>query len=261
MTFDRPPASVPATPGYVLDVIRDEHRQLSQFDTEVDPDADLTFETTVAEWRSACDLLDWRRLGRALDEEWRLGRPVAAWRAVLEPGRERTLRDLCEFIASGASKPTIEPLRILGSTCLPAGAFVAIRSLLREAGADVDSVAPSTPLHEYTRRHLGVFLGPISRLAPGSLPAVKLGTPRDDLCITGFMVGLLAVSVGGLFSPRDPGFFFLAVTAVGVLLALISCAGAWITARCLPLSKAEFGSLRTFRDLAYVVAEGARPGG
>lgn len=250
MTYDRPPASVPATPGYILDVIRDSHRQQCQFDPEAEPDAELRFDTTIAEWRSACDLLDWRRLGRALDGEWGLGRPEAAWRSVLEPAEERTLHDLCEFIAAGAVRPSIEPVRILGATCFPAGAFLAIRSLLRQAGANVDSVAPSTPLDEYTRRHLSVFLGPISRLAPDALPAVKLSMPWYDLSIARFLIGLLAASAGWFVSPL--------ATAAGVILALTSWAGTWITARYLPPAKVEFGNLRTFRDLAGVVAEGAQ---
>jgi hypothetical protein len=68
--FDRPPVLVAATPAYVLDVIRDQHRQQCGYDPMADSDAELTFETTIAEWRDACDLLDWRRLGRALDREW-----------------------------------------------------------------------------------------------------------------------------------------------------------------------------------------------
>lgn len=249
MTYDRPPVAAPATSEYILDAIRDSHRQQCQFDPEAEPDAELTFETTVADWRSACDLLDWRPLGRALDSEWSLGRPDAAWRSVLEPAKERTLRDVCDFVASGAMRPSIEPMSILGVTCFPAGVFLAIRSLLREAGADVGSLAPSTPLDEYNRRYLGVFLGPISRLAPNALPAVRVSTPWYDLSIAGFLLGLVVASAGWFVSPL--------ATAAGVILALTSWAGSWIAARYLPPSKVEFGSLRTFRDLAGVVAQRA----
>ncbi len=250
MTYERPPVAVPATPEFVLEVIRDSHRQQCQFDSMADQDAELAFETTVADWRSACDLLDWRPLGRALDGEWSLGRSDAAWRTVLEPAKERTLRDVCDFVASGATRPSIEPMSIVGMTCFSAGVFLAIRSLLREAGADVGSLAPSTPLDEYTRHYLGVFLGPISRLAPNSLPAVHVSTPWYDLSSGGFLLGLLAAAAGWLVSPL--------VAAAGIVLALTSWVGIWITARYLPPSKVEFGSLRTFRDLACVVAQRAQ---
>lgn len=249
MIYDRPPMYVPATADYVLKVIRDSHRQQCQFDPEADPDAELTFETTVADWRLACDLLGWRPLGRALNGAWGLDRSDDDWRSVLEPPKRRNLRDVCEFIASGAFRPSIQPLKILGATCLPAGAFLAIRGLLREAGADVDSLSPSTPIDEFARRHPGAFLGPISRLAPNALPDVRVTTPWYDLSILGFALGLLAAVAGCFISPL--------ATIAGVFLALFSWAGAWIASR-LPPSKVEFDGLRTFRDLATVVAQGAR---
>jgi hypothetical protein len=114
MTYDRPPAFIPATPEYVLAAIRDSYRQQCQYDPETEPDVDLTFNTTIDEWRSACDLIPWRELGRVLDDEWSLGRPQDAWRTVLTPEWKRTLRTLCEFISEGAIRPSIEPATILG---------------------------------------------------------------------------------------------------------------------------------------------------
>jgi hypothetical protein len=248
MTYDRPPAYVPATPDYVLAVIRDSHRQQCQFDPEAEPDVELTFQSTVAEWRSACDLLEWRQLGRALDSQWKLGRPDTAWHNVLEPAAARTLRELCEFIARGSVRPLVEPVNIMGATCLTAGAFLAFRSLLRDAGADVDSVAPSTPLDQYARRHLAVFLGPISWLAPNVLPEIKMSTPWYDLSLAGYVLGLLVAAVGCFVSPF--------VTAAGVILAMVSWASVWISARLQLPSSVTFGDLRTFRDLAKVVAAG-----
>jgi hypothetical protein len=250
VTYDRPPIYLPATPDYVLAVIRDSHRQQCQFDPEAESDVELTFRTTIAEWRSSCDLLDWRQLGRAIDSQWKLGRPDTSWHTVLEPAKVRTLRELCEFIAQGSVRPSIEPVIIMGATCLTAGAFLAIRSLLRDAGADVDSVAPSTPLDQYTRRHLAVFLGPISWLAPNALPEIKMSTPWYDLSCTGWVLGLLIATLGCLISPL--------VTAAGVILALLSWAAVWMIARLLLPSSVTFGSVQTFRDLAEVVAEGVR---
>lgn len=250
MTYDRPPVFVPATADYVLDVIRDSHRQQCQFDPEADPDAVLTFETTVADWRSACDLLEWRALSRALDGEWNLGRSDADWRSALEPPENRTLRDVCELIASGALRPSVEPLRIMGATCLPAGAFLAIRAMLRDAGADVDSLTPSTLIDEFARRYLGVFLGPISRLAPNALPPVRVSAPWYDLSLVGFALGFLATVAGLFISPL--------ATAGGVLLILVSWAGARIALQH-PPSQVEFGDLRNFRDLAVAIAQRALP--
>ena len=204
MKSDVSPTYVPATAEYVLAVFRDQHRQDCSIEYDAEPQLELTFETTIGEWRFWCDLLDWRRLGRALDTGWKLGLPDSAWRAVLEPARCRTLRDLCSFIAQTAFMPSIEPVNILNSKCVNAGAFLAIRSTLEESGVNVDSVAPSTPLEPYARRHLEVFLGPIARLAPNSLPDVKVSRPLYELCFWGLIFGLLVAIAGSLISPIVP---------------------------------------------------------
>src|SRR5438309_906279 len=68
--------------------------------------------------------------------------------------------------------------------------------ILVGAGADVSAVAPSTPLHEYTRRYPGVFLGPVSQLAPGALPLVKIRTPVYHAFVYGMLIAWLALVAG-----------------------------------------------------------------
>jgi hypothetical protein len=250
VNYDRSPTYVPATPEYVLAVLRDQHRQDCSIEYDAEPQLELTFETTIAEWRFWCDLVDWRRLGRALDGEWKLGLPDAAWRAVLEPARSRTLGDLCSFIARAAFMPSIEPVNILTSKCLTAGAFLAIRSTLQESGVNVDSVAPSTPLEPYARRHPGVFIGPIARLAPNALPDVKISRPLYEVSFWTWIFGLLVGLAGSLISPI--------VTGGGVCVVGLAWIGAWIDARFFLPSRVTIGDLRTFGDLARLVAEGAR---
>jgi hypothetical protein len=191
-----PAIDSPATPEYVLAVLRDMHRQQCQHDPEVDSGALLSFNTTVAEWRDACDLIGWRELGHAYNQFWGIACKDHEWRAVLEPARQRRLADVCQLIAAYATRPVIRPSRMLGSTCAPAGAFLTIRSLLHEAGAPAGEIAPSTPLAPYTRRFGAVFLGPISRLAPGALPPVRIRTPVYDAAIWGVLVAVLCLLVG-----------------------------------------------------------------
>jgi hypothetical protein len=157
-----PTIAKPATPEYVLAVIRDMHRQQCQYDPEADPSSVLSFDTTVAEWRDACDLLGWRKLGRAYNQLWGISCSDAEWRAVLEPARQGRLADVCRLIASRAVRPLIRPSRLSGTGCVPAGAFLTIRSLLHEAGAAAG--------------------GDCSIDAAGSLhAAVRGGIPRPDL--------------------------------------------------------------------------------
>ena len=239
------PQIVPATPEYVLSVIVDDHRQQSQYDPEADPDAVLTLDTTVAEWRNACDLVGWRGLGRALNDYWDIRCTDRQWETVLTPASQRTLRDVCSVIASHATRQVIRPVTLLGKPCDTAGAFLTVRSLLRQAGADVRPVRPSTPLAPYLRQHVEVFLGPISRLAPGALPPVEIRTPLYDRAVIGFVASLVLIILGWLVSPLCAA---LGAVSAGFFYALV-----WVAAKSRPAS-VEFGGVQTFRDLAMVLA-------
>ncbi len=233
----------PATPDYVLAVFRDWYGR----DPGADPDVDLSFETTVEEWREHDDLIDWQEFGRNLNAFWEIDCSDAEWKAVLEPARTKPLAAVCELIARHATRPRIRPSRWLGRTCAPAGAFLAVRSLLTEAGVDPREIAPSTPLAPYARRHWGTLLDVLTRLAPGALPPVRIRTPVHDAAVLGIVigaVGLLAGNCAGL----------PVVTIAGGVLYVSSFAATWIAARYLLPASVEFGNLMTFRDLAKLIA-------
>jgi hypothetical protein len=247
-----PTAPEPATPEYVLAVIRDGHRQASQFDPEVDPAVDLSFDTTVEQWQDACDLVEWKKLGRAYNECWRISCTDDEWRSVLVPASEKRLADVCELIASRASRQSVSPATILGTTCKTAGAFLTIRSLLHDAGARPDDITPSASILPFTRRYPRLFLGDISRLAPGALPPVKIRTPIYDAGVWGMLAGLACLIVGGC------GWMFssvmIAIAAVGGSLFLISYGIVSFAARHVLPASVEFGDLKTFRDLSRAIS-------
>ena len=114
-----PTIDEPATANYVLEVLRDMHRQASQFDPEVERGVELSFETTVAEWRNACNLVEWRELGRAYNQIWGIQCTDSEWYRALEPARAMQLSDVCQLIARHATAPRIRPARLLGGDCLP----------------------------------------------------------------------------------------------------------------------------------------------
>ena len=243
--------AAPATPGYVLAVLRDQHRHVCSHDPAANPNVDLTFDSTVAEWREAVDLLEWRPLAAALDEMWGLNRSEKHWRAVLEPAGERTLRDVCEFIAAGAVRPAVVPVTIAGSACPKAGAFLAVRGLLVECGlppAEARRIGPSTPLAGYTRRFGGELLWRLGRLTPGVLPRVAVDDPVHDAAVTVCVVGWLCLMAGSAWVVRlwPLALFGGGLFAVGQLVAWSG--SVW------PPGAVTFGELRTFRDLAEALA-------
>src|SRR5579871_4381115 len=235
-----------ATPEYVLAVLRDQHRQACQFG-DADGNVVLMPDTTVAQWREACDLLEWRELGRAENEFWGIKCSDAQWRRVLTPENKSRLADVCQFIAARARRPMIRPAAFFGSRCVSAGAFLTIRSLLADAGAQAKDIAPSTDLAPYTRRYHDVFLNSISRLAPGALPLVRIRpTPNHNVVLALMLLGMICEIAG---RGEETG----CITIIGMLLIGLCYLSSFGKSRCSPTS-VEFGELKTFRDLAVVVA-------
>jgi hypothetical protein len=240
----------PATSAYVLAVLQDMHRQQCQYDPEADPGAIFSLETTVAEWRDACAFVEWKELARLQNEFWGVSFSDKEWHAVLEPANHKRLSDVCCLIATRVVRPMIRPARLLGTNCAAAGAFLTIRSLLHQAGEGAaDKITPSTPVAAYARRYAKEFLGPISRLAPGALPPVRVHDPVYHAAIGGMGVGVLCAMVGLCSGVR-------LLTAGGFVLSALCYALTWYAAKCLLPASVEFGELRTFRDLALVVAKG-----
>lgn len=251
MNTTYPTVDEPATSEYVLAVLRDMHQQQCQYgDAEADPDFVLCLDTTVAEWREACDLLPWRELGRAYNQIWGIACSDTDWHAVLEPAGQRRVEDVCQFIAAHVVRPTVRPSHLLGGTCVRGGAFLTIRSLLQDAGAPASEIAPSTPLAPYTRRFPHVFLGPVSRLAPGALPPIRIRTPVYDIGMAGIIVAMACMLIG------ECGGVHL-LTFLGAVMLASCYAVTWYATQYLLPSSVEFGQLQTFRDLAIVVAEGS----
>jgi hypothetical protein len=252
MDADHPAVVEPATPEYVLAVIRDGHRQSAQFDPAVDSAADLSFDTTVEQWQEACDLVEWSKLGRAYNECWKINCTDDEWRSVLVPESEKRLAGVCRLIASRASRQSVRPALILGTTCATAGAFLTIRSMLHQAGACTDDITPSASILPFTRRYSQVFLGEISRLAPGALPPVRIRTPVYDSGIWGMVAGWLCFVVGlcgWIFSGT-----MISIAVVGGLLFMISYAVVTFAAREVLPASVEFGDLKTFRDLSRAIS-------
>lgn len=242
----------PVSPEYVLAVIIDEHRQSSQLDPEVDESVDLKFNTTVAEWRYACDLIPAKALGRVLNEQWSIKCSDREWREVLEPPETKTLWDVCTLIAGHATRPRLSPTRLLASNCSSTAVFREIQHALKEAGCrDAYAIRPSTPLDEYLREYMDVFLGSVSRLGPGRLPLVHVeNQPRTAIFYTFVLAGLMML-VG-------TGMQWAGLTVFGALLCLV-CLLLLLALSGMKPSRVEFGQLRTFRDLVIALTDDAGP--
>ena len=235
-----------ATPDYILDVIQDSYRQACQFDPEVEHGASLSFDTTIADWRSACDLLPWRPLSKALASWFVVDFTSEEWKSLLEPAKIKKLGPLCTAIAAKARRNRIKPITVFGKDCESAAIFLALRQMLSDAGADVSEIRPDTPLLEYTRTYPGVFLKDVSKLFPGALPDVKIAPPFCNLfTFFAFALCLILAGVGGcVASPRMAG--------IGATMAIFFLVAVWSFAK-IRLGTVTFGAASTFRDLVTIL--------
>ena len=228
----------PATPEYVLEVIRDSYRQQLQFDPEAESGIELGFDSTVSEWRTACDLVSWKPLGKALGSAWQFDTTHSEWKSVLEPQNKKRLADVCNFIASRSTRSEILPSRLLGATCYGGGAFLAVREILAKSGADVTAMRPSSPIEPYISKYTLEFLGPISRLSPNTLPPIKVHAPFRNVLSWIFIVGLVLWPVFWYFKMSFLAFSSLALAALSMIVSFFAPAARW-----------EFPGIVTFRDL------------
>jgi hypothetical protein len=195
----------------VLSCIVECHKQQLRVDPEAEDDVALTMTSPVAEWRRACDLVGTRKLGRALNTNWRMSVSDTAWKAVLEPAQTRTLADVCTFIAERTLWPELAAGGYLGPKgtapgALAAAAFLGARACLEGWGIDVRAIRPSTRLDQLPGAawHLVRFA---AQVAPNRLPLV---TPEYK-----FLFFRQRLRLGGLATFRDYAECLAGVAAAG----------------------------------------------
>jgi len=155
------------------------------------------------------------------------------------------------LIAANTKRTQLKPFSIAGTACLSAAAFLAIKDCLAADGVDVSNIAPSTPLHEYTRKNWQLFVHRIARLAPGAMPPIGISSPAYETnsaigCLGGTMLLL------GIFAT------IISVNAFPVLIIdafiLVATTVASHVLQNVPPASVTFGNLKTFRDLATCIA-------
>ncbi|MBD8387197.1 hypothetical protein [Dysgonomonas sp. BGC7] len=151
----------------VLNIFVEQHRLASPFDPEADPFIELSFDSSIAEWRDANDLISWRPLSLFLNKEFRISPSEKEWKSVLTPSCRRTLKGVCDLIVTHSSNDNIYPMRVLGKECLSSSVFFTLKRSLKEEGVDVSEIRPSTALSPYLDKYFSEMIMLITILAKG----------------------------------------------------------------------------------------------
>lgn len=238
----------------ILAAIREQFRHQVEYDPEAAfyRGTELTFETTVALWRETCDLVPCRDLGWALNQNYDTDFSDQEWRAALTPEKERTLRDVCALLAAKARAPVIEARCLAGAPCRAAGAFLLVRDALWRAGADVEELRPSSPAAPWLRKHAIAILLLAEKIAPGSLPPIRIQNAGHDAAIWMMFASFMLSGTGLCLLPSAP---WIAIT--GALLLAAAYLGTWMTGG--KPDSVNFGGIATFRDLSFALVGGSAP--
>lgn len=106
-------------------------------------------------------------VGSTLNDYFGTAIDNATWQRLLDFGSDQTFRDLCIALSdAGARRQPIERFKIAGTACLEAGAFFALRSALCDAGLQLATARPSTPLQPLSTADKNKILAALRKLAP-----------------------------------------------------------------------------------------------
>ncbi len=226
------------------------------------PEDVLRFDMSITQWQSELELYNdtcWNErkwLWRFVMDFFRVSIPYGTWKSVVKPEGKRTVRELCELIASKAMVEEIKPLSILGKPCLPAGAFLAVRNSLTDAGIDTTDLRPSTRLEPLLRKHGELFEREMRKLAPGKLPSLETkGHPLAIITQSMIGIGLLTLfaMIPGAFVSEYFGLPGLNAVCLGSLVMIaIGVIGAYATGSLRP-RQARLGELQTIRDVCCAI--------
>jgi hypothetical protein len=151
----------------VLDIFIEQHRLCSPLDAEADPSVELSFCSTIDDWRYANDLLAWRQLYPVLNNGFDISATEKEWENVLTPSHKRTLKEVCDLISNHSKRTDIKAVKLMGQECLSAAVFMTLKKYLQQRQIDVSNLRPSTLVTEYFAKHYGEMAQQTTILANG----------------------------------------------------------------------------------------------
>jgi len=238
----------PMTADEVLVLLRHQHRQCAQ--EGGNPDAIIHPEMTVADWCEAADWIDGPEMGKGLNDYFGIEFTGEEWRGVLEPSRKRTLRGVCDLVASKARVDEVREVSLFGRPCVSAAVFLAVRTYLSRAGADVRHLKPSTPLAGYLGESCySVFYRDLPKIAPSRVPSLDFERSRIEAWLLCLFLGcfFLVLALASVATCTGNVAFGFAILPLYVLGSAALFGFLTFTRR--PPKRTRLGSLYNFGDL------------
>jgi len=156
-------------PEEILQLLIDYYNFQTRFDLEVDEGEQLTFDTTISDWISICDLVEPKKLAKVYHDFFNLQTPISELERILNFQQVNKLKEFCVYIAENASKENIKPIISLGQSCMSAAIFKTLISNLNKRGVNTNNIKPSSEFIPVFKEYSVELLEEVNKLAPGSL--------------------------------------------------------------------------------------------
>lgn len=208
------------SPEEILQIINDFYNCQSQCDPEVYPGEELTFDTTISEWRDICDLVEPRELAKYYYDLFKLESQIEELEKILIWEEKNKLGDFCKYIAEHSQKEEIKPIISMGITCHEAAIFKTLILKLKQYNVNPDEIRPSSNFVPLFKKYPDAFLREVNILAPGSLTDFDY---KDNRIVTiGWrIIGIFILSI--IIIPLIWHFHWslLIILGIGVIIVMI----------------------------------------
>jgi len=208
------------TPEDILQILKDSYNFQSVFDPEVDAGTKLTFDTSVEDWISICDLVGPKKLAAYYQRLFDISGSSIVLENILV-SEKSNLRDFCNYLAEQADRKLVMPIVVMGAPCLTAAIFKTLMRNLADNGVDVKDVRPDSSLAPlFTKKDAGKWLEQVSKLAPGTIGAFRYKENRIQQ--TGaYLIGASAIMLIIVSLLWQFHWTLLLSIALGIIVLLI----------------------------------------
>jgi hypothetical protein len=230
----------------ILQLLIDFYNFQTRFDPEVDKGEHLTFDTTISDWISICDLIAPKKLAKVYHDFFNLQTPITELERILTFQEVNKLKDFCEYIAENAYEENIKPIISLGQSCMSAAIFKTLIFNLNKRGVNTDDIKPSSEFIPVFKKYSVELLEEVNKLAPGSLTNFDF---KDNWIVRtgGIIIAIFILSI--IVIPLIWHFHWSLWIILGIGLTIVM-----IGKRFKP-EKDIIGGYKTIRDLIIGMQE------
>jgi len=234
------------TPEEILQILNDFYLLQSEYIGEAKKSNKLSFETTIKNWRTTCDLLEPYKLAKVDHEYFDLTTDIAELEDILNNENKNTLKEYCEYIAQNAKRETITLRGSLGGKCMEAGILKKINENLKKRVAKIKELKPSDDFPLLFKKYSSEIVEVVSKLAPGTIGYYKIKV--NTVSKIGGYLFLLAILILIIVLIAHKASWFLAIPFI-VSIIVISIGNK------MKDTLYDIGGYKTVRDLVYGIKQ------